>query len=124
MSATSLAGALQTLRAVNERLRSATIGLRPERCSQITAADFSALLAQVARAAECIRLLTTDCTDGEAEGEALREQTNEYQRNLEQLKQLLPSLQLRLLIEKARLESANAELTAKMAWARAQAETL
>ena len=49
--------ALATLRQVNDNLRSALLCLRPERkhCSALRPQDFSDLLSQLLRAAECLR---------------------------------------------------------------------
>ena len=108
--------ALETLRQVNENLRSALVLLRPERkrCSSIKPQDFSALLSQLLRAAECLRHPPADSeASAELEKEAL-----EYRRNLEKLKRFLPGLHVRLLAEKSRLETARTHVAAAMAWAR------
>jgi transposase len=109
---------VETLREINDYLRRALIGLRPERrhCSTVTPRDFSAILNQLLRAAG-LR------DHGEPSAE-LEKELLEYRRNLERLKQLLPDLQGRLLAEKARLESARSQLTSAEVWARASKTTL
>jgi hypothetical protein len=114
--------ALETLRQVNDNLRSALLRLRPERkrCSTIKAQDFSDLLRQLLRAAECLRRLPPHPEAADAiEGESL-----EYRGNLERLKHFLPGLQVRLLAEKSRLEAARTHVAAAAAWARARKKAL
>jgi len=114
--------ALETLRQVNENLRSALIRLRPERkhCSAIRPQDFTDILSQLLRAAECLRRLPahSDATV------ALEKESLEYRSNLEQLKHFLPNLQVRLLAEKSRLETAKTHVATAAAWARASKKTL
>jgi hypothetical protein len=114
--------ALETLRQVNGNLRSALIRLRPERkhCSSIRPQDFSDILSQLLRAAECLRLPPphSEAAVG-LETEAL-----EYRGNLEKLKHFLPDLQVRLLAEKSRLETARSHVAAAAAWGRASKKLL
>jgi nitric oxide reductase activation protein len=109
---------LETLRQVNDNLRSALLRLRPEQkhCSSITPQDFFDILSQILRAAECLRHLPPH---SDAEKESLA-----YQTNLENLKHFLPDLHERLLAEKARLENAQLHVAAATAWARARKKTL
>ena len=114
--------ALETLRQVNDNLRSALLRLRPERkhCSTIKPQDFSDLLSQLLRAAECLRRPP-------AHSEAamtLEKESFEYRGNLEKLKHFLPDLHGRLLAEKSRLETAQTHVAAAAAWARASKKTL
>jgi hypothetical protein len=114
--------ALETLRQVNENLRSALLRLRPERkhCSSIKPKDFSDILSQLLRAAECLRCLPPP---SEA-AVTLEKESLEYRNNLEKLKHFLPDLQVRLLAEKARLETARTHVAAAGAWAQARKKTL
>jgi hypothetical protein len=114
--------ALETLRQVNDNLRSALIRLRPElkHCSTIRPQDFSDLLSQLLRAAECLRRPPVQSQASVA----LDKESLEYRRNLEKLKDFLPDLQGRLLTEKSRLETAQTHLAAAAAWARASKKTL
>jgi hypothetical protein len=114
--------ALETLRQVNENLRSALLRLRPERkhCSTIKPKDFSDILSHLLRAAECLRRQPAHPNAAAAlEKESLR-----YRGNLEKLKHFLPDLQVRLLAEKSRLETARTHVAAAAAWAQARKKTL
>jgi hypothetical protein len=114
--------ALETLRQVNDNLRSALIRLRPEQkhCLTITPQDFSDLLSQLLRAAESLRHPTTL---PEA-AIALEKESLEYRSNLEKLKHFLPDLHGRLLAERSRLETARTHVAAAAAWAQANKKTL
>jgi hypothetical protein len=114
--------ALETLRQVNDNLRSALIRLRPERklCSSIRPQDFSDLLSHLLRAAECLRCQRTQS----GASVALEEESLEYRSNLEKLKDFLPDLHGRLLAEKSRLETAQTQVSAAVAWAQASKRTL
>jgi hypothetical protein len=113
--------ALETLRQVNENLRSALLRLRPERghCSAVTPRDFSDILSQLTRARECLRVPTTNSEISEP----LERESREYRSNLEKLKQFLPSLHVRLLAEKSRLETLRSHAMAAIAWSRASRQT-
>jgi len=114
--------ALETLRQVNANLRSALLRLRPERkhCSAITPQDFSDILSQLVRARECSRHPITNSE----RSVSLEKASQEYRINLEKLKQFLPSLHVRLLAEKSRLETLRNHTTAAVAWSRASKQTL
>jgi hypothetical protein len=113
---------LETLHQVNDSLRSALIRLRPEQknCSTIRPEDFSDLLSQVLRAAECLR----QPPPHSGSGAALEKESLEYRSNLEKLKQFLPDLHGRLLAEKARLENVQLHVAAAAAWTRASKKIL
>jgi len=117
---------LETLRQVNQNLRSALLLLRPERksCSVILPQDFSALLAQLLRAAECLRHRPDPAQAGQAFAAALEKEAAEYRRNLEEIKRFLPALQLRLLAEKSRLETARKHVADAAAWDQIRKKTL
>lgn len=114
--------ALETLRQVNENLRSALIHLQPEQkhCSTIRPQDFSDIMSQILRAAECLRHPPAHSEVGAA----LEKEALEYRSNLEKLKDFLPDLHGRLLAEKARLETAQTHVATAAAWARASKKTL
>jgi hypothetical protein len=112
---------LTTLRAVNGNIRSALTRLRPDQkhCSDIEPQDFSDLLGEIVRAAECLR--------GQAapsEAMEFAQASLEYRTNLEKLREFLPQLHGNLLAEKARLETARAQVAAAAAWAQASTRTL
>jgi hypothetical protein len=129
MAPSSSASSLQQ---INVRLRSALTRLRPEQrhCSSLRAQDFSDLLKDLLRAAECLQHkpsgksepdvaspVTSDATSFEEEARA-------YHLNLEKLNRFLPDLHTRLLAEKSRLENALAHAAAASAWAQANKPTL
>lgn len=113
---------LTTLEQVNGTLRSALIHLRPEQqhCSTIQPQDFSDLLAEILRAADCLRRQPLEFEPAEA----VQLASLEYRSNLEELRDFLPQLHGNLLAEKSRLEAEQAQLTAASAWARTSTGTL
>jgi hypothetical protein len=110
--------AVETLRQVNDNLRSALLGLRPERkhCSSIGPHDFSDILRQLLRASECLRHPPPQPTDVAA----FAEEALAYRHNLEKLKHFLPDVQTRLLAEKSRLETARTHAATAGEWAKAR----
>lgn len=108
---------IDILREVNRSLRSALLRLRPERrhCASIKPHDFSNLLSHLLRASECLQ---QSRASGESSA-AFDEEALDYRRNLEALKRFLPDVQLRLLAEKSRLETARSHVAAAAAWAQA-----
>ena len=113
--------ALETLRLANQNLRSALLEFRPEQSDSaaVHTQQFSALLSDLMGAAECLQ-------HSPASGEATEfaREAREYRHGLEKLKQLLPSLQLRLLAEKSRLEAAQDHLSSASAWDQLRKKTL
>lgn len=120
--------ALETLRQVNENLRSALLRLRPERkhCSSIRPQDFSDILSQLLRAAECLRHPESPANPEAALmiEAALKKESLEYRSNLEKLKHFLPDVQVRLLAEKSRLEIARTHVATAAAWVQARKKAL
>jgi len=118
--------ALETLRQVNESLRSALLRLRPERkhCSTIKPRDFSDILGQLLQASECLRRLPPHSQPSSPIAAALQNESLEYRGNLEKLRHFLPDPHARLLAEKSRLEIARTHVAAAAAWARARNKTL
>ncbi len=114
--------ALETLRQVNHNLRSALAGFLPERrhCSTIKPQDFAEILHQLLRASECLRGIPSH---SEANA-ALDKETLEYRNNLQELRHSLPDVNVRLLAEKSRLETARNHLAAAASWERANKKTL
>jgi len=112
---------LETLCEVNRRLRAALIRLQPERssCANIRPQDFSAILDELLRAAECLRTVPAP-----VQAAVFAEQAADYRRNLESLKRFLPALQVRLLAEKSRLETAQSHVASAAEWADANQKIL
>src|SRR5882672_3821857 len=113
---------LETLHQVNGNLASALIRLSPvhTHCSAIRPQDFSDLLSEILRAAECLQCLPPNSEVSAA----LEQQSLEYRSNLERLHHFLPELHRNLLAEKSRLENAQTNLTSAAAWARTSQKTL
>ncbi len=123
--------ALEILRRVNGTLRSKTVLLRPDRrhCSTLHPQDLSEVISQVLQASECLRRIHSGPTiinreEDLIEREAIEKEVFEYSRHLEDLKHCLPDLHVRLLAERARLETARSHLSAASAWAGARKEML
>jgi hypothetical protein len=112
-------GDLASLRAVNKNLQSALVRFRPERqhCSAIKPHELSDLRSAILQAADCVRGISSQAVP------ELKNESLEYRSNLEQLKQLLPDLQVRLLAEKSRLEIAKSHIAAVAAWTGASTRT-
>ena len=113
---------LEAIRQVNHSLASALVRLSPERkhCSAISPQDFSDLLSEILRGAECLRQPSAN-SGIRAEFDP---QLLEYRRHLESLSRFLPELHRNLLAEKSRLEIAQTGLAAAAAWAQASGKTL
>jgi hypothetical protein len=114
-SAATLRLANTSLRAWLVRLRAEPIGL-----SAIQAKDLQELLAELLRASGYLPNAAT----GPALNAALETEIFEYRSNLESLAKALPSVQGRLLAERARLQVEQSHLTARKAWAEASRRTL
>ena len=117
-----LADRLKTLQRANGCIRSALTRLRPEQmhCSTIQPQDFSDLMAEILRAADCLR---SQAAPFQVAAE-VEQETLEYRRNLEKLRDFLPQLHGNLLAEKSRLESARGHVATAAAWARSSGQTL
>jgi hypothetical protein len=110
---------LATLRAVNKNLKSALVRFRPEQqhCSAIKPHELSDLRSAILQAALCVRGISPQAAP------ELKNESLEYRNNLEQLQQLLPDFQIRLLAEKSRLEVARSHVAAAAAWTGASTGT-
>ena len=117
--------ALEELRSANGRLRTLFLRLQgvESGAAPISARELSALRAQMKLVVKEWRRRPVDSADA-ASSAALRAQFGEYREQLQQLRQLLPTIQVRLLVEKARLEARRTHLMAAAAWAQASSETL
>jgi hypothetical protein len=117
--------ALETLRRVNENLRSALLRFRPERkhCSIIKSQDFSDIRVQLTRAAQCLPRGTAPRNAAATIEAALEKEALEYRNNLEKLKRFLPDVHLRLLAEKTRIATARTHIKSAAAWNRAAQKT-
>jgi hypothetical protein len=97
------------------RLRTEPIGL-----SAIQANDLQELLGELLCASGCLR----DVATGPVLNAGLQTEIFEYRSNLESLAKTLPSVQGRLLAERARLQVEQSHLAARKAWVEASRRTL
>jgi hypothetical protein len=114
--------ALETLREANRLLREALVRFRPERrrYAHIAPQELSALLDELLKASESLRL----APGAEATSEAVAHELHEYRKNLQELKRFLPALHVGLLVERSRLETERSHIRAATAWAGANRKTL
>jgi hypothetical protein len=112
----------ESLRRINRKLRSVLSDwqLKPATASAFTPTVFTDLLAELHNAAELLRGIPTHALPDSP----LQEEIAAYYRNVQELEKNLPAMQGRLLVEKARLESARSHLRAAAAWAEARKKTL
>lgn len=111
----------ESLRLANTNLRAGLARLQPKLYrAAVTPRDIADLRAALAGAANLSRALAGDpFPDAE-----LKKVTSEYRSTVEQLAHILPLVYGRLLLEKARLQIAQAHVTATAAWAQASHDTL
>jgi hypothetical protein len=109
-----------TLRLANTSLRAWLVRLRAEpiALSPVQASDLQDLLAELLRASGCLR------TGEQPTGTELESEIAEYRTNLESLAKVLPSVQGRLLAERARIQIEQSHIAARKAWAEASRRTL
>lgn len=107
----------------NRRLRDWLDRLRPERGALGAAAPeyIAGLLSELSRAGAELRCepLPVQGTDPE-----LDKELDHYRRNVELLRELMPSIHNQLLVERARLEAQRARMRSAAEWARASRQTL
>ena len=109
------APATQGLQVINARLRAVladwqTTSGEPASLKTPVLAD---LLEDLRRAAEWLRAIPPNSPPDDE----LAREISEYRNHVQQLQQILPAIQARMLAEKARLESARSHLAAAAAWA-------
>lgn len=96
--------------------------LGPEAASASTAAatphQMAAMLAELMRAGQCLRELPSE------KDPTLELEVNQYRKNVERLRDLLPSIHGALLRERARLEQERARVQSAAEWARRSRQTL
>jgi hypothetical protein len=113
---------LEILRTVNFSLR-ARLSRLPDRHSHATPiapSEFTDMLADLRQATECLRSLPVS----QAPFTKMAHEICEYRSHLQQLEKILPSVQARLLIEKARLQTARTHVAKAVAWAEGSKKTL
>lgn len=112
-----------TLRETNHRLLHWLDCTVTERgpISSVTPDHITALLSELVGVGAQLRMhpLPAKGTDPELESELER-----YRRNVERLREVLPSIHSQLLVERARLEAQRARMQSAAEWARASRQTL
>jgi hypothetical protein len=113
---------LQTLRETNRRLHFWLESVIPNGQPVVaTPEHIAALLSELLRAGVGLRTepIPTKVGDPELDGEL-----NQYRRNLERLRDLMPWLRAQLQAERTRLEAQQSRVQSTAAWARASRQTL
>lgn len=113
---------LQTLRDTNRRLNSCldTIAAQPGP-EVITPERMNALLSDLLTAGAGLRAKAVPLVENDRE---LSHELTEYRRQVERLRDLLPSIHRALLAERTRIERQRSRLQSAAAWARASRQTL
>ncbi|MGO9648756.1 MAG: hypothetical protein ACLPOO_11940 [Terriglobales bacterium] len=113
---------IESLRAVNHSLRARLARLtgEPNRPAVIGLTELTDLRAELLRATGCLRSLQAAAIPN-AE---MADDISEYRSHVHQFGKILPSVQARLLIEKARLDTARAHVAKAAAWAQGSKEML
>jgi hypothetical protein len=83
-----------------------------------TPRQMAGMLAELMRAGQCLRELPSE------KDPTLEMEVNQYRKNVERLRDLLPSIQVALLRERARLEQERARVQSAAEWARRSRQTL
>jgi hypothetical protein len=113
---------VEILQRANAGLAAAILRFQPERTSAmaITPEEVAALRKEIRCAANCLRELPRVAH----KDPALEKHLSLFRGNLEQLKQVLPALQARLVAEQTRLSEAQTQFYAANAWVQANRKTL
>ena len=114
----------QALRETNGRLRSSLDRLLPDSASHAalprpaTPQQMAELLSELRIAGQWLRTVPAEKTPG------VERELNEYRKNVERLRELLPSIHQTLLRERDRLEQESARVTAAREWVHRSRQTL
>lgn len=113
----------QSLRDANRRLSFwlDSIGTNPGRPAPPTSENMAALLSELLRVGAGLRAQPLPLKGSDPE---LDEELDTYRRNVERLREILPSIHTQLLVERARIEAQWARIHSAAQWARASRETL
>jgi hypothetical protein len=114
---------LHNLRGTNRRLNFWLDSMitRPGQPAAATPEPMGALLSELLRAGADLRAQPVSARGNDPEMDTELEQ---YRRNVERLRELLPSIHNQLLLERARLEAQRARVRSAAEWARASRQTL
>jgi hypothetical protein len=110
----------QNLHETNSRLGLLLDSFAPDRAQPrpATPQQMASLLSELMRAGEWLRGMPS------GKDAAVETELCEYRKNVERLRELLPSIQTALLGERARLEQERARVESAAAWARSSRQTL
>jgi hypothetical protein len=114
----------QALHETNGRLRSSLDRLLPDSGSPTalprpaTSQQMAELLSELRIAGQWLRTVPAEKTPG------VERELNEYRKNVERLRELLPSIHQTLLRERDRLEQESARVTAAREWVHRSRQTL
>jgi hypothetical protein len=113
----------QSLRNANRRIGFwlDSIANNPERPAPPTPENMAALLSELVRVGAGLRAQPLPLPGNDAE---LDRELDTYRRNVERLREVLPSIHTQLLVERARLEAQWTRIHSASQWARASRETL
>ena len=89
-----------------------------EQTGAATPQQMAGLLSELMRAGEWLRALPRE------KNPALEQELSVYRKNVERLRELLPSIQQALLAQRARLEQERARVESAAEWARSSRQTL
>ncbi len=114
---------LQSMRDANRRLHSLLGGMVTShgQPASITPDLIAALLSELLRVGADLRAQPLPVKGNDSE---LDDELDTYRRNVERLRELLPSIHTQLLMERARIETQWARIRSAEQWARASRETL
>jgi hypothetical protein len=109
----------ESLRTTNLNLRAELVRLGMDPSGVSAAVDLPGLLAEISRTADVLRSIPPDVVADATFQQELRE----YRGNLEQLRKILPSVHVRLQVEKTRLETALEHVQTAATWAHASEDS-
>jgi ABC-type transporter Mla subunit MlaD len=111
---------VRSIRQTNDRLRAWLDGLvmAAMQSTVATPQQISGLLSELMRAGEKLRALPR------VKSPELQQELDQYRKNVQQLRDLLPSVQRALLERRAYLEAERARLRSAAEWARGSRQTL
>jgi len=112
----------ERLRLANQKLQTGTARLQPKADCPVVLKpeDLSSLRIDLSCAADLFGTIASD----PSRSAGIENEISQYRSTVEQLARVLPSVQARLLTEKARLEIVQAHMTATAAWAQASKKTV
>jgi hypothetical protein len=111
--------AISVSRASSGSMPSAISNSQPTSMPAATPRQMAGLLAELMRAGQCLRELPSE----HERDAALETEVNQYRKNVERLRDLMPSIHGALLRERARLEQERARVESAAEWVRRSRQT-